>query len=344
MANKSLRTTIWQLDSELTLESVKELLLLNYNKIIDYLENHNLDPIDKVLINRWETSFGNRDFEIKEVSIKGYKVRCINTIACFETAASPNSAIIGEFILPRERRVFSYAYPVYFFELGSRVYVIVVAPASADSRIRSALMGGARKPVPEHTKWKKVQFSDIPNYTFNSDFFYWFISKQNQVINSDLSQIQVRDIKHLSQVTERKDTKHLSEGDNLLDEAVPKTGLGVNSNVGQVGTTLVVPEAHLRLILMETGECYIDPYLSSVNGPNGQLEPVEDNLESVALMLYVVLLPTLKAAYNADIQKGSWAPEHHAQARKEWALGAINELCSENGITLEEIKSLEWFN
>lgn len=151
--------------------------------------------------------------------------------------------------------------------------------------------------------------------------------------------------RHLAQSTERNDARFLSEGANLLDEAIPRTGLGVNSLIDQVGTTLSIPtEANLRLIIRESGECLIDPEFSTVNGPNGEFQPIDDHLETVAMLLYMIVLPGLRSVYHTDINNGTWTAHHVSNARKQWALGAINELCASNNITLEEIFSLTVFN
>jgi|GEM_PF-4768509 len=345
MAGKETKLTVWALDPELSIDDIPELLNLDYSKYIEYLNgaDRDLNEFDRKLLHRWREYSNTQGINIQSKEISGLTIRCVSAYAFIESPAPQNQAVIGDFVLPRERRVSPTELPVFFFEYMRRVYAIVVGPEYKTRYIRSALMGGGRNPDEQHTRWKKVQFKDIPNYTFSSDFFYWLISKQNTTVGTSLVNMDISDIRYLSQSADRRDVHHESEGDNLLDEAMSKTGLGVNSRVGQVGTTITCPGANLRFILFETGDCYVDNYLSSVIGPTGEIEPFENYLDIGALMLYAIVLPELKSAFNHEKDSLQWTTRHQADSRKTWALGAINELCSENDISIEEIKDLDWF-
>lgn len=345
MANKETKMSIWALDPQMTLEQVPELLRIDYSREIEYLEEFEISNLDKKLINRWLEYDQAYGFDVKQIEVLGNEARYIISKAFFETAASPERAVIeGYGPIQREYRITSYEMPVVFFEYHARVYVIVVGSDYKTKSIRTILMGGGRLSDENHRRWGKVQTKDINNYTFGSEFFYWFISKQNSNISVGDISLDVSDIRFLSQTgTERSDVRHESQGANITDEAISKTGLGVNSRVGQVGTTLGFNGGNYRLILFEDGSCWIDSNLSAVNGVAGALEPFDSNLEFGALSIYVSILPLLRNAYNADKDQGRWTVEFQANSRKLWALGAINELCSENEITLDEINALEWF-
>jgi hypothetical protein len=345
MAGKESKLTVWALDPEITLEIIPELLQLDYSKDIEYLSDIDvqINEFDRKLFHRWRAYREDQGFNIQSKEILGLSIRSIAAYAFLESPAPKDQAVIGSFVLPRERRVSWTELPVFFFEYMRRVYVIIEGSEYKVRYIRSALMGGGRNPNEQHTRWKKIQFKDIPNYNFSSDFFYWLISKQNTTVSTTLVNMDVSDIRYLAQSADRKDVRHESEGDNLLDGAMSKTGLGVNSRVGQVGTTITWTGATLRFILFESGNCYVDNYLSSINSATGEIEPFESYLDTGALMLYAIILPELKTAFNQEKDGNLWTTQHQAESRKTWALGAINELCSENDISIEEIKDLDWF-
>lgn len=345
MATKETKMSIWALDPQVQLEQVPELLSIDYSRNIEYLEGYELSELDKKLLNRWIEYNPAHGFNIQQQEVLGSVVRYIIAKAYFETAAPPESAIIENYgPLPRDRRIASNEMPVLFFESHTRVYVIVIGSDYKTRFIRTVLMGGGRLSDENHRRWGKVQSKEINNYSFSSEFFYWLISKQNSTVTVGGISLDVSDIRFLSQTgTERSDVRHESQGANITDEAISKTGLGVNSRVGQVGTTIGFTGGNFRLILFENGSCWLDNNLSAINGATGELEPLETNLETGSLSLYSSILPLLKTSFNEDRDHGRWTVEHQASARKLWALGAINELCSENEITINEIQNLEWF-
>lgn len=346
VAGKEIKFSIWALDPEISLEQLPGMLELDYSKEIEYLqsiENPEITEFDRTLLHRWREYKQDYGFNIQEIGILGKTVRCIPVLAHLEFPAPRNRAIFGNMAVPRRDRVDSSDLPVFFFEHGGRVYAIVTGPEYKTRYIRSLLMGGGRKPAELHTRWKSVQFKDIPNFNFSSDFFYWLITKENSTINTDNFNMSVSDIRYLAQSADRKDINHESEGANLLDEAMSKTGLGVNSRLGRVGTTITTNEGTHRFILFENGDCHVDNYESAINSPSGDVEPFEKHLEIGALMLFSSILPSLKSAFNTDVSQRHWTTQHQKDSRKEWALGAINELCSENEITLDEISELDWF-
>jgi hypothetical protein len=341
--SKEARFSLWSLDPEISLDDIPELLSLEYAREISYLEGINgLVNFDRTLMHRWMPYSEDKGFSIQTYEILGITVSCIPAKALIETAAPRDEAVFGTFVLPRNKRIQQSILEVFFFELAGRVYTIVKGPEYKTRYVRTNLMGASRKADDQHKGWKKVQFNNIANYSFPSEFFYWLISKENQTIKTEIFDLQISDIRFLSQSVDRKDIKHESEGRNLLHEAVPKTGLGINTKVGQVGTTIISEEGTIRFVLYETGESSVDIYESAINSSNGEIEPFDQQLDIGSLMLYAVILPALKAAFNAD--KGKlWTVQHQADSRKHWALGAINELCAENQITFDEIKKLDWF-
>jgi hypothetical protein len=344
MAGKETKLSVWALDPEISLEQIPSLLQLDYVRNIEYLEEVTVqNPLEKKLMNRWREYNDGMGFEIRETEILGNSLNYIPATAYLEFAVPKDQAMYDQFLVPRTQRVNHTMLPVFFYEFAGRVYVIVTGPEYKVRNIRSFLMGGGKKPNESHTRWKKVQFKDIPNYSFSSDFFYWLISKENSSIKTEEFDLNISDIRYLAQSPDRRDVRHESEGDNLLDEAMSKTGLGVNSRVGQVGTTISTSAGTLRFSIFETGDCYVDNYDSGIIDSKGEISPFESTLDKGALMLYAVILPELKAAFNTEKISGVWTTQQQADSRKNWALGAINELCSENEVSMDDISQLDWF-
>ncbi|RED34660.1 hypothetical protein [Paenibacillus sp. VMFN-D1] len=345
MAGKDIKLSLWALDPSINIESVSELMTLNYNKPIDYLSDRpGISSFDRTLMNRWREYKPDQGFEVQEIEVFDTTFRYIPAKAYFETTVGLNQAIVNGTVLPREYRISDNELPVFFFEYIGRVYVIVSGSEYKVSSIRKLLMGHGRHATEEQKQWQKVHLKDIPNYNFTSDFFYWLISKENQIVETSLVKMEISDIRFLAQTgTERSDVRHESQGANILDEAVSKTGLGVNSRVDKIGTTISFEGGHINLIIFDNGACWVDNYSSAMNGVAGELEAFEENLETGTLTLFCGILPELRTAYNTEKDDDKWTTGHQAAARKLWALGAINELCSENEITLDEISQLEWF-
>jgi hypothetical protein len=335
MNNKYKRMVIWELDSTISIENIPELMRINYNKEIPYLRDYDVENHEKMLFNRWEPYYDN--FNIIESHIMGQRICYIPTHAFIEVPAPEHSAVINGMVLPKANRVKPYQQPVFFFSMGTRVYAIAICAEHMDSRIRSALMGCGRNPEPSHMNWGQVNFSDIVQYRFNSEFFYWLISKRDSTIETCYGDMTLSGIRRLENSSERGDTSYSSEGENILNEAVPKTGLGINTIVDNVGTTIVTTEGILSIVMENDGVCRIDKYNSSINLEGGTIDLADNHLDIVSIMIYAIIIPALRSAYNSDCSSGVWNNNTHDIMCKQCALEAINELCYENNISLEEI-------
>lgn len=350
MAGEYLHLQVWALDPAISLEDVSTFMSFDYNKPIEYLDDarliarNQLTVTDRLLLNRWIEFEDGRGFGIQQREIYGQQVRYLSVIAHHETQASRDDAVIEEVVVPRRRRITPYDEKVFFFEYFNRVYVIPVGTKSRIENVRKKLMGASREKSEDQRRWRKVQTSEISAYHFSSEFFYWLLSKENCAVTIEDVEVEIRDIRAVSQTgAERSDVKHDSEGDNLLIEAIPRTGLSINSRVSKIGTSLHHQSGIVSLIIFSDGSCFVDRYISSVNQADGSSIGFEFNLERGVLDLYFSLLPALKQAYNHDVDTHEWTTTHQAAARKKWALGVIEELSAENELTIEEFKQLEWF-
>ena len=337
------RLTIWTSDRDLELGDISGLLTLDYTKEIPYLINRVLTRNDKIIFNRWCPYKEELGLGIHGVEIGQSLIQAIATRAYFETYSSERHAIVDDVVLPRDYRISSHEQPVFFFVVSGRVYAAVVGSEYIDNKIRSNLMGASRTRDTRYEGWGRILFKDIPAYTFSVDFFYWLILKQNQIITAGDYEINLSDIHSLDQSSERNDVSQTVKGANLTDEPMATTGLSVDSDVKAVGITVTIPDATLKINILQNGECHIDQLISRVIGPRGEFLFVDDNLEFVTLFIYVILLPALNQEYNSDVRDGRWTTRHRETARKLWALGVINELCSENRLSIADVTGVEWF-
>lgn len=341
MLNKYKRMVIWEMDQSILIENIPDLLALNYNKEISYLRDFNIGSHEKTLYNRWEKYYEN--FEVRQAHIMGQNISYIPTQAAIEVPAPEHNAIIDDMVLPKENRVKLYQQSVFFLDIGGRIYSIVIGAEHMDCRIRSALMGCGRNPEPSHTNWGQVNFSDIIQYRFDSDFFYWLISKRESNLKTCYGDMALSNIRRLDNSSERGDTNYSSEGENILNEAVPKTGLGVNTIVDKVGMTIATNEGKISIVLENNGVCKLERSNSSINLNGGEIDFADNHLDKVSIMIYSIIIPALRAAYNFDCNNGVWTNETHNVMCRRCALDAINELCYENNITLEELSQIECF-
>lgn len=337
------RMTIWTYGQDLELGNITGLLTLDYTKEIPYLIHRDLNRNDKIIFNRWYLYKEELGLEIHGVEIGPKSIQAIAARAYFETYTSERNAIVNDVVLPRDYRISNHEQPVFFFVVSGRVYAAVVGSEHADNKIRSYLMGAARPHDTRYEGWGRILSKDIPAYTFSVDFFYWLILKQNKIITTGDYEISLSDIHSLDQSLERNDVSQTVTGAHLMDEPMATTGLSVDSDVKAVGITVTIPEATLKINILHNGECYIDQLISRVIGPRGEFLFVNDNLEFVTLFIYVILLPALNQAYNSDVRNGRWTTDRRAVARKLWALGVINELCSENKLNVKDVAGIEWF-
>jgi len=96
-------------------------------------------------------------------------------------------------------------------------------------------------------------------------------------------------IRFLIQSADRKNISHESERENLLDEAMSKTGFGVNRRLGSVGITITTNKESHIFVFYDDENCVVNTYGSTITSPAGEVVPFDMQLEVGSLMLYGII-------------------------------------------------------
>lgn len=336
--DKEIRLTLLELDKQFTLDNIIQNLQLDYSKSIGYLsELRSVSSPDKILNNKWYPANNAETFTKATFNVGENSIEYVLASGFFEKPASEEQAIVNGFVLPRERRVFNRTCEAIFFDLNGQVYCVIEVSQSEERNVRSILFGQGRG-INKKEEWKNVKHKDISQFTFDSSFFYWLISKkgaQFTLKDSDFK-FSLTDITAISNQTERLEYDSTNSGSNILGSSPALTALGSNHSVYEAGLSFRTPNMKLLLRLSETSTCYLNVDKSFVTKATNENVNVKQELTSVVLNIYCVILLTLKEAYNSSPDKR----EQTVTQRKDWALLVIRTLCEENDIPLDEIKKL----
>lgn len=341
MRKKYKRLKLIELSDIHNLENVIELFARDYNKDIQYLREHDISLIDKVLRNKWRKRDG--DFNISEFRKNDKVVRYLKANAFIEIAATEREAVIEGVVLPRGNRVKGYEYPVLFFENDNKVYCVLRCAEYMDIKIKSNLMGAGRSKGELSEVWGSINDSEIDNYMFNSNLFYWLIKKDGKELEIGKENITINSIKSLTHSSLRGDTIYSSEGEDLLSETVTKTTLGIDSNVDTVGVTVEQEDGTFDIVLDKSGTCGIDDVSSILLREGGHVEFIDNYIDEVIIRIYCCIIPIFKELYRHEVESKEWTEDTLQICKREWALEVINDLCYDNEITQQDILALDCF-
>lgn len=338
------RLVIWAMDKVHTLESIIDVLKLNYNLPIGYLSDRDeLSPYEKTLQIQWHSAAG-KDFSIENLKIGNVEYNYIFAIGKYEDSLGEKRAVIDGRVLPREYRVFNKTVDAIFFENHGRIYCILDVSVSQEKRVRSVLFGqGYRKLKKE--EWGKVQHEKLVQYTLDSDFFYWLFNKRGQKINIQPTNdkedyfINLIDIHAVSQLSEREVHDNKSEGAGVLGSIPTLSGLGINQNVYEGGLHILMPDMQLLTKVTKSCTCVLDSS-RSVIPHDGGVSYVMDEFPKTSILIYTILFPGLLSLYHTEKMSGEWSAETGEKQRKVWALDVIKQLADDNAITMEDIEGI----
>lgn len=345
MADFDTRLVIWAMDPELRLERIIELLSMEYNTSIDYLQEYSdLVDYEKTLQIQWLPQNGT--FQIDHLNLSGTEFQYVSAIGTYEEALGPQRAFINNQLLPRAYRVFNKTVNAVFFQNMGRVYCVLDMSISQESRVRSCLFGqGYKFKKPE---WGKIQSKDLTQYNLDSRFFYWLFSKVGHRLSIRLENeedyaVNLVDVHAVSQLSEREVHDNRSEGSDVLGSIPALSGLGINQNVYEGGVHLMMPDMQLLTKIHSNCTCFIDSMNSRFiiqDDDQGQPRTILDDFPKAAILIYTVLFPGLKEIYHRAVDGGEWTAATEEGQRKEWALQVIKHLSADNQITLEDLEKI----
>lgn len=339
-----LRCCIWGLDSELTLEDVQRLQTeIDYTETIEYLSDRNdleLSDFEKKLMHRWEII---QDISLYQPRNTNDAIRYYIAKGIFETSRSEASAFMDsekKKILPRDLRIYPNEGTVIFVELANRVYAIVYG-TSAAFQVRTILMGRGLKHR-RREEWKEIDVR-LPQYSMGSDFYYWMYHRYHtqSVINTKYGDIEISDVIGIGRFSERQQHNTRGKGPNSTNELSNKTALGVDQLVYESDFVLEFDNLRLTLCLSENSNCIIDTRRTFIVRDTGDIEGVEGNETQILLSLYLEIIPGLISAYHSDHSNHRWNTDISRNAKRQWALDVIEELCMHHGITKQDLNQLK---
>lgn len=337
---KETRFVIWELDSSFTLDNIIKNLSLDYNIEIDYLKDINIGKNDKTLNNGWIPAGGKKGYEKKVVQVAGEKISYVHAQGYYEKSVGKDRAIINNgTILPRNFRIFNRSVDAIFFDLSNKIYVVVAVSISEENRVRSILFGQGRG-TKKKEEWKKVNYTNVMQFKFDSKFFYWLLSKKGTVFNAPNDpnyKINLSDVSAVAQLTDKEEYDSKSQGSNVLGSLPALSGLGSNQSVYEAGFTFKLPNMEISLRIADDSTCYINLDDSRYIKQNGEWVDINQEYATVIMSLYSIVLLNLKLYYNLECNNKNWTSVDEEQQRKNWALFVIRELCNENNINLNDI-------
>ncbi len=358
MTNDTERFNIWQLTKEdITLEVVLELLKENYNCPISYLDSFELPELDKTFQNKWVDANGKdsitintfkskdiyeKDDEelsqtVEEIDTDGY-IRYIHVKAIFEKGLGEEKAIVRGNVLPRESRVFNRSCDVCFIEISSKIYIVLNANVTDESRIRNVLLN--IKDSKGKNRWGKIKYKNVINYTLDSDFFYWLLYKNGsangiRMINGEI--VKVIDVSLVIQQDALESYTTHSIGVDILGSTSALSGFAENQIINQTGVVFVSDNVKLFSLIENTGVIHVNKGKTELNVKFSK----DNDFLTTALYLYTYLLPNLLSTLENEKKQNDWGENLISEKRKEWAMNAILNLMLFNDINTEEIDDAE---
>ena len=192
-------------------------------------------------------------------------------------------------------------------------------------------------------EWKKINYKEILQFSWDSQFFYWLLSKIGSSFSHESDPeytISLLDVSAVAQLTTEQEYDSTSKGANVLGSLPALSGLGTNQSVYEAGFAFQFPNMTLTLRMSDNSTCFINSSASNIIGENGESLNIEQDYVRVVLTIYGILLLTLKRKYNSDVANRLWTVSQEQFQRKNWALYVIRELCEENDISLDDVKGI----
>ncbi|TDL33510.1 hypothetical protein EVU91_13085 [Macrococcoides bohemicum] len=333
MANDIERYSIWQLkNTNLNFEEIQVLLKENYNKVINFINNKDeLEEHEYTLNNKWIDKNGSNIFEVETFinPTTQLETEFIFARGFYESSSGIEKSYVNGKLLPRETRIFNHSFEACFFKMKDNFYVALKCNKTESSRIRSSLLKFKRENADKNL-WGSIIYNEPLNYKLDSNFFYWLIYKKYKKGDIKISHnsLKVLDISRTIQNLNTYVTHNM--GEDLLSSTSALSGFGENHIINEAGAMLVSNQMVIALILTKDGVIYLDKTESNL--------PDLDGFKETSLYLYSYLLPELLKTYSLEFNSEDKTQELISDARKEWALNAIINLCDSNSILIEEIE------
>lgn len=344
--HKEKRVSILELDRELDFEKVISNLKLNYDKPIQYLSGkHNLTHEEMTAMNGWKSKDNNDIYTVEHMNIADKVINYIVAIGYYENPLPEAKCVFlkagNEVILQKNDRVTKQFVKVIFFDIDTKLYAIIEATKTQEDKVKSLLFGQGYA-LNKKEEWGKISKENL-QFHWESDFFYWLLSKVGSTFNIETDSrysIDIQDIFAVAHATAQDEYNSTSDGSNILGSVSALSGFGTNQNLYEAGIVFKFPNLHLVIKISEKSTCLLDLDDSYLIIPGEPAKKLTEDNTLVLITIYSILLPILKQNYNKETytEPKIWTTEQSEIARKNWAFSAIVELCGDNDIYFEDLE------
>lgn len=344
------RLVIWKLDNLLDLQTIDRLLRKNYNKEIEFFNEEEIqgqfdvERSDKTLNNKWLTLQGDEKFNIKSIFVDQKEVKYIVALGNYEYGYGKKRSIIGNILLERNMRIFNKVCRAIFFEYEGYMYVALETVESHETLIRGNLMGQTRGN--KDPEWGTIEVKSIPHFTFESDFFYWLLTKKGENLNyKETEKLEIIDVSAIAVLSEKDTFNSTSEGAGLLDSCLSALSvLSANESIERIGLKVKISNYELIFQFNKFAQIFIDEeksfYSETIEKDGDITENItfyfEDSTQFI-LNLYTVVFPILINNFTIEQRDTNWT-EKIKDIQKGWALNVVKKLIDHNEITIGDIQ------
>lgn len=338
------RLVVWKLDNLLTLEKITELLKLNYDKDIEFINELveageiTLDrKEDAIYNNLWYANSNKEDFEISLVEFGEYSIRYISANGSFEYGFGKQRAFIDGHLMNRNKRVFRKECSAIFFEFENEVYLALQTLESNESDIRGSLLGQGRKN--KNSEWGKISKVAYP-FTFESAFFYWLLTKKGKEVQFKKQSISIIDVNAISVLSEGSTYNNTSEGNALLDVCLPALSvLSINEMITNIGLKLKLSDYEIVINFNKNAVVQIDTVKShKLIDDEENISTYSEDSNGFILLIYAYIFPALLELFEKDKSGDNWKGTVKMWQRN-WAIDVVKVLIRHNDIKTSDLDS-----
>ncbi len=325
---KGTNVCIWKLEKGF--EEIIPLLSIDYSEPVQELAAFDLPERDKRLERKWLKA-DTLGYVAQKYEIDNSQIEYFKAVAHMETHSVPRYGIIIDGIpLPKDARVNPINSTVIFADVAHSIYAIIIGSKSNEGRLRSKLMKTSSKR--SESKWGEVIFRDIPQYTFDKNFYYWILRNKGLALTIDEKTMYLEDVRGFRSDAERKVHSYSGEGSNISEEIPLKSLVSMDERL--VSLYIMIRYNNINYSFSLDYDGRISLYKPEC-GEHATETPRIIETESLILSIYFQIIPFLIQKYNVAKEEG-W-DGIQTQFKKELSIDVIKKLMLQNGLSVNEL-------
>lgn len=316
---------IWKIDRDL--KDIIPLLKEKYFKEIRELSSCNISQDEKRYIYKWLPKDG-ADFIKQNIIINNNKIEYLEAIASLEIPSITSSKFIipstGE-PLPKDMRVNVCTSKVIFIKRNGYIYCVVLGSKSLEGKIRSNLLQSRNR----NSKWGEIIFNNVPEFSFNKDFYYWILMNKGKKFNCNGKNLLLEDVEGFKSSTERHTHSYNGEGSNIDEEIPLKSIISTDGNLESLYMKILYGNIMYSFYLDYNGRMSV---MFGECGEHATQSPKMISDVQVVLTIYFEIIPFMIKKFN-EVQKKD-LDEKEFVYRKRKSLEVIKTMAQKNNIVL----------